>query len=149
MLSTEIDCELNSLPLSTPVFLDGTPIRWKRDKTLSETLKGIQKGPSPATSPTILIRLRQKILWSGWPAPNEKGELISNMYTIIYCQTVTRFDQSYFVTSVKERLNIPVQALVLVFQIGCMLLFCLNFLIFTCRCHDELLVQPRLPVLNA
>lgn len=92
MLSTEIDCELNSLPLSTPVFLDGTPIRWKRDKTLSETLKGIQKGPSPATSPTILIRLRQKILWSGWPAPNEKGELISNMYTIIYCQTVTRFD---------------------------------------------------------
>lgn len=31
-------------------------------------------GHFPATSPTILIRLRLKILWSGWPAPKKMGE---------------------------------------------------------------------------
>ena len=74
-------CEIHEINLT--LFLDGIHIRRKGDKT-SETSseKGIQMGHSPATSPAIWTRLRLKILWSGWPAPNKQGELKSNIYTI-------------------------------------------------------------------
>lgn len=78
MFSTEIYSNFHSLKL---LFLDGIHIRWKKDKTSSETSKGIQMGRSPAISPAILIKLRLKILWSGWPSPNVKGELKSNIKT--------------------------------------------------------------------
>lgn len=64
---------------STLLLLDGSHIGWKRDIIWSESSKGIQMEHSPVISHTILIRLRLKTLWSGWPTPNKKGELGSNI----------------------------------------------------------------------
>ena len=59
---------------SALLSLDGIHITWKRDRKASQTSKGIQRGRSPTTSPTISTSSRPRILWIGWPASN-KGEL--------------------------------------------------------------------------
>lgn len=78
--SSEIHLSVkHSLFSSTLLLLDGSHIGWKRDIIWSESSKGIQMEHSPVISHTILIRLRLKTLWSGWPTPNKKGELGSNI----------------------------------------------------------------------